>query len=54
MNFKVAATKKGITSIRMDLKVDGLTPEIIKRALETTHRGRDEKGRQNLSMKDAN
>ena len=42
MDFKVAGTKKGITSIQMDLKVDGLTPEIIKRALETTHQGRNE------------
>ena len=42
MDFKVAGTKKGITSIQMDLKVDGLTPDIIKRALETTHQGRDE------------
>ncbi len=42
MDFKVAGTKKGITSIQMDLKVDGLTPEIIKRALETTHQGRVE------------
>ena len=42
MDFKVAGTKKGITSIQMDLKVDGLTPEIIKRALETTHQGRIE------------
>ena len=42
MDFKVAGTKKGITSIQMDLKVDGLTPAIIKRALETTHQGRDE------------
>ena len=42
MDFKVAGTKKGITSIQMDLKVDGLTPEIIKQALETTHQGRDE------------
>ncbi len=41
MDFKVAGTKKGITSIQMDLKIDGLTPEIIKRALETTHKGRD-------------
>ncbi len=41
MDFKVAGTHKGITSIQMDLKVDGLTPEIIKRALETTHAGRD-------------
>ncbi len=42
MDFKVAGTKKGITSIQMDLKVDGLTPVIIKRALETTHQGRNE------------
>ncbi len=41
MDFKVAGTHKGITSIQMDLKVDGLTPEIIKRALENTHAGRD-------------
>ncbi|MBQ5886612.1 MAG: S1 RNA-binding domain-containing protein, partial [Clostridia bacterium] len=31
----------GITSIQMDLKIDGLTPEIIKQALEVTHKGRD-------------
>ena len=31
----------GITSIQMDLKIDGLTPEIIKSALEMTHAGRD-------------
>ena len=42
MDFKVAGTKQGITSIQMDLKVDGLTPEIIKQALETTHQGRIE------------
>ncbi len=41
MDFKVAGTHKGITSIQMDLKIDGLTPEIIKAALETTHKGRD-------------
>ncbi len=41
MDFKVAGTHKGITSIQMDLKIDGLTPEIIRAALETTHRGRD-------------
>lgn len=41
MDFKVAGTKKGITSIQMDLKIDGLTPEIIKNALETTHKGRN-------------
>ena len=41
MDFKVAGTHKGITSIQMDLKVDGLTPEIIRQALEQTHAGRD-------------
>ncbi|MDD6981565.1 MAG: polyribonucleotide nucleotidyltransferase [Clostridia bacterium] len=41
MDFKVAGTHKGITSIQMDLKIDGLTPEIIRAALETTHAGRD-------------
>lgn len=30
MDFKVGGTKKGITAIQMDLKIDGLTPEIIK------------------------
>jgi len=34
MDFKVGGTKKGITAIQMDLKNDGLTPEIIKEALE--------------------
>ena len=41
MDFKVAGTHKGITAIQMDLKIDGLTPEIIREALETTHKGRD-------------
>ncbi|MGM9682596.1 MAG: polyribonucleotide nucleotidyltransferase, partial [Eubacteriales bacterium] len=41
MDFKVAGTHKGITSIQMDLKIDGLTPEIIKAALAQTHAGRD-------------
>ena len=41
MDFKVAGTHKGITSIQMDLKIDGLTPDIIRAALETTHKGRD-------------
>ncbi len=40
MDFKVAGTKKGITAIQMDLKIDGLTPEIIKKAFETTKQGR--------------
>ncbi len=41
MDFKVAGTHKGITAIQMDLKIDGLTPEIIHRALVTTHAARD-------------
>ena len=41
MDFKVAGTHEGITSIQMDLKIDGLTPEIIHKALEMTHIGRD-------------
>ena len=41
MDFKVAGTKKGITAIQMDLKVHGLTPEIIKDAFAKTHKARD-------------
>ncbi len=41
MDFKVAGTHKGITAIQMDLKVDGLTPEIIRSALTKTHTARD-------------
>ena len=41
MDFKVAGTHKGITSIQMDLKIDGLTPEIIHAALALAHKGRD-------------
>ena len=40
MDFKVAGTKKGITAIQMDLKNDGLTPEIIKSAFEITREAR--------------
>ena len=40
MDFKVAGTHAGITSIQMDLKIDGLTPEIIKKAFEQTKAGR--------------
>ena len=41
MDFKVAGTKNGITAIQMDLKVHGLTPEIIKEALQKTHDARN-------------
>jgi polyribonucleotide nucleotidyltransferase len=40
MDFKVAGTKDGITAIQMDIKVDGLTEEIIKQAFELTRKGR--------------
>ena len=40
MDFKVAGTKKGITAIQMDIKIDGLTPEIIKQALSQTRDAR--------------
>ncbi|WP_101698288.1 polyribonucleotide nucleotidyltransferase [Clostridium minihomine] len=41
MDFKVAGTHEGITAIQMDLKIDGLTPEMVKEALEKTHKARD-------------
>ncbi|MBE6903371.1 MAG: polyribonucleotide nucleotidyltransferase [Ruminococcaceae bacterium] len=41
MDFKVAGTHDGITAIQMDLKIDGLTPEIIKKAFEQTHVARN-------------
>ena len=40
MDFKVGGTHKGITAIQMDLKVHGLTPAIIKEALEKTEKAR--------------
>ncbi len=40
MDFKVAGTKEGITAIQMDIKIDGLTPQIIKQALAQTKNAR--------------
>lgn len=40
MDFKVAGTKTGITAIQMDLKIDGLTPEIIQSAFDITRDAR--------------
>ncbi len=40
MDFKVAGTKKGITAIQMDIKIDGLTAEIIKKAIDQTRDAR--------------
>ena len=41
MDFKVAGTKEGITAIQMDIKIDGLTPEIIKQAFAQTKDARN-------------
>ena len=40
MDFKVAGTKDGITALQMDIKVEGVTPEIMKVALEQAREGR--------------
>jgi polyribonucleotide nucleotidyltransferase len=40
MDFKVAGSEKGITAIQMDMKIQGLTPEIIKGAIANTHEAR--------------
>ena len=40
MDFKVAGTREGITSIQMDIKIEGLTREILAAALARAHRGR--------------
>ena len=41
MDFKVGGTKKGITAIQVEIKVDGLTYDIIKEAFAKTHKARD-------------
>lgn len=40
MDFKVAGTKDGITAIQLDIKIEGLTPDIIKQSLEKTNTAR--------------
>jgi polyribonucleotide nucleotidyltransferase len=40
MDFKVAGTKDGVTALQMDIKVEGVTPEIMKVALEQARDGR--------------
>ena len=40
MDFKVAGTTRGITSIQMDIKIEGLTIDIMKEALERARKGR--------------
>ncbi len=40
MDFKVAGTEKGVTSLQMDLKITSITPEIMRAALEQAREGR--------------
>ena len=40
MDFKVAGTENGITSLQMDIKIAGITPEIMEKALEQARTGR--------------
>jgi polyribonucleotide nucleotidyltransferase len=40
MDFKVAGTRAGVTSIQMDIKIEGLTSAILKEALERAHTAR--------------
>ena len=40
MDFKVGGTRRGITAIQMDIKIDGLTYEIVEDALEKCRKGR--------------
>ena len=40
MDFKIAGTRDGVTSIQMDIKIEGLTHEILKTALERAHTAR--------------
>ena len=40
MDFKVAGTAKGITALQMDIKVEGLSRQILEEAMDQAHRGR--------------
>jgi polyribonucleotide nucleotidyltransferase len=40
MDFKVAGTRKGITALQMDIKIMGITAQIMREALEQARRGR--------------
>lgn len=40
MDFKVGGTKKGITAIQVDIKIDGLSYEVIEEAFEKTYKAR--------------
>ncbi len=40
MDFKVAGTENGVTALQMDIKIDGITPEIMRVALDQAKEGR--------------
>lgn len=40
MDFKVAGTKNGVTALQMDIKIEGITAEIMQAALAQAHEGR--------------
>ncbi|MBZ0124017.1 MAG: polyribonucleotide nucleotidyltransferase, partial [Roseovarius sp.] len=40
MDFKVAGTSKGITALQMDIKIEGLPPQVMEQALEQARQGR--------------
>jgi polyribonucleotide nucleotidyltransferase len=40
MDFKVAGTRKGITALQMDIKIKGVTKEVLKEALAQAHKAR--------------
>ena len=40
MDFKVAGTEGGVTALQMDIKIDGITREIMEAALEQAKEGR--------------
>jgi polyribonucleotide nucleotidyltransferase len=40
MDFKVAGTRKGITALQMDIKISGLTPQLMSQALAQAHEAR--------------
>ena len=42
MDFKVAGTEVGITALQMDIKIDGVTRDVLRQALEQAHKARKE------------
>ena len=47
MDFKVAGTAQGVTALQMDIKITGITTEIMKTALEQAREGRSAHPRRN-------